>query len=348
MSPFSYQDVPPTLLSIGLILANRFTLNSFANFIDVLRLSADEGDSSRPIRCRWRLISSTMKPVMSSCGISLQPDERLGDPTRFDYIAVAGGLMDGIENFDPAYVGFLKQADSAGVPLIGICTGGFFLHKAGLMKGRRCCVSWFHHADFLERFDGLEPVSDQIFVVDRDRLTCSGGASSAHLAAYLVERHIGIAQARKSLNIMIIGDAKSGDKAQPGIPHELLSADDLVTRALHLMLQSVDNPPAINDIAAKLGVSRRKLERRFRSALGRSPAKTNRLMRIDHGKHLLQATDSPVSWVAMESGFFDASHFIKAFKERFGVTPDAYRDAIHPSITGRNSAAVPVVGQSRH
>jgi hypothetical protein len=43
------------------------------------------------------------------------------------------------------------------------------------MRGYRACVSWFHHADFLERFDGLKPVSDQIFVVDRDRLTCSGG-----------------------------------------------------------------------------------------------------------------------------------------------------------------------------
>src|SRR3546814_8408002 len=55
-----------------------------------------------------------------------------------------------------------------------------------------------------------EPVSDQIFIVDRDRLTCSGGASSAHLAAYLVEKHVGRAQSRKSLHIMIIDDALSG------------------------------------------------------------------------------------------------------------------------------------------
>src|SRR3546814_4700150 len=75
------------------------------------------------------------------------------------------------------------------------------------MDGYRCCVSWFHHADFLEQFDGLEPVSDQIFIVDRDRLTCSGGASSAHLAAYLVEKHVGRAQSRKSLHIMMIDDA---------------------------------------------------------------------------------------------------------------------------------------------
>ena len=60
---------------------------------------------------------------------------------------------------------------SGSAPAPSPCTG------AGLMQGYRACVSWFHHEDFLERFDGLEPVSDQIFVVDRDRLTCSGGVS---------------------------------------------------------------------------------------------------------------------------------------------------------------------------
>ena len=75
------------------------------------------------------------------------------------------------------------------------------------MQGYRACVSWFHHEDFLEQFDGLEPVSDQIFVVDRDRLTCSGGVSSAHLAAFIVERHLGRARAAKSLHIMIIDEA---------------------------------------------------------------------------------------------------------------------------------------------
>ena len=35
-------------LTVGFILAKRFTLCAFANFVDVLRLAADEGDRSRP------------------------------------------------------------------------------------------------------------------------------------------------------------------------------------------------------------------------------------------------------------------------------------------------------------
>ena len=90
---------------------------------------------------------------------------------------MVGGLVDEIENLHPETVRFLARAAAAGVPLVGVCTGAFVLHRAGLMQGYRGCVSWFHHEDFLERFDGLKPVSDQIFVVDRDRLTCSGGVS---------------------------------------------------------------------------------------------------------------------------------------------------------------------------
>ena len=66
-------------LNVGFILARRFTLCALANFVDVLRLAADEGDRSRPILCAWKVLSPTMEPIASSCGIVVQPEERLGD-----------------------------------------------------------------------------------------------------------------------------------------------------------------------------------------------------------------------------------------------------------------------------
>lgn len=111
------------VLKVGLILARRFTLSAFANFVDVLRLAADEGDRSRPIRCSWRVISATMNPVASSCGIPVQPDERLGDPREFDYVVVVGGLIPAIQNLNPAYITYLQRAAQANVPLVGVCTG---------------------------------------------------------------------------------------------------------------------------------------------------------------------------------------------------------------------------------
>lgn len=319
-------NAPPVpRLRIGFILAPRFTLCAFANFLDVLRLAADEGDRSRPILCTWRVLSASMNPIKSSAGIAIQPEERLGDPARFDYIVVVGGLVDEIERLDPDYVAFLRQAAERGVKLVGVCTGAFILHRAGLMHGYRCCVSWFHHDDFLAQFEGITPVSDRIFVVDRDRITCSGGASSAHLAAWLVDRHVGRAAATKSLHIMIIGDALTSEVPQPGLPIELITRDALVKKALNLIQQSMDTPLTVERLAERLGVGRRKLERRFRVALGIAPSAADKSIRIAQARLLLESGDHSITQIANETGFCDVSHLIRVFREQEGITPEAYR-----------------------
>ncbi|RJL02380.1 GlxA family transcriptional regulator [Paracoccus aestuarii] len=322
-------------LSVGFVLARRFTLCAFANFVDVLRLAADEGDRSRPILCNWAVLSDSMEPVPSSCGIGVQPQERLGDPGRFDYVVVIGGLMEDDAVLPAAHRRFLQDAAAAGVPLVGVCTGAFLLHQAGLLEGYRCCVSWFHHADFLERFEGLNPVTDQIFVVDRDRLTCSGGASSAHLAAYLVDKHVGRAQARKSLNIMIIDEALQAEKPQPGITMEFKTRDPMVLRALLLMQQNIEQPFTVAEIARRIGHSKRQLERHFQTALGTSPQAAFLDMRLSLAHHLIVTGDRPISQIALECGFCDSSHLSRMFRRRHGQTPQALRQGHAQDRAGR-------------
>lgn len=312
-------------LRIGFMLTPRFTLSAFANFIDVLRLAADDGDGSRPIRCRWAVLSSDMAPVQSSCGIRIETEERLGDPSRFDYIVVVGGLIDGGAGLSPEQNAFLQRAAAAKVALAGICTGVFALARLGLMDGYRCCVSWFHHQDFLAEFEKMRPVSDQIFVVDRERLSCSGGVSAAHLAAFLIDRHLGRAAARKALSIMMIDEPMTGDRPQPGLPLELTARDPLVRRALLAMQQNLHAPLPIARIARDLGVGRRKLERHFNADLGIPPADASVRIRLAQARMLLARTDRTVTRIAEETGFCDASHLIRVFRETEGTTPDIWR-----------------------
>lgn len=312
-------------LSVGFILADRFTLTAFASFIDVLRLAADTGDKSRPIRCKWTVLSKDMQPVRASCGVQVHPETRLADPEVFDYIVVVGGLVEQIETIGPDYTRFLKSAAARGVPLIGLCTGSFILHEAGLMDGYKCCVSWFHRADFLERFAGLEPVSDRIFVVDRDRLTCSGGSSAAHLAGYIVEKSVGRRAALKSLRILIVDGLHSDSKAQPGLPIALKCNDNTVQRALVVMEQEIEGTVLIGDIARRLSVSRRTLEERFRKSLDMSPLHALRLLRMHRAKQLLKDDTMRISEIAVATGFCDTSHFTKAFTKLEDCTPGAYR-----------------------
>ena len=239
-------------LSVGLILTPRFTLGALANFVDVLRLSGDEGDRSRPILCEWEILSENTESVRSSCGITVQPTARLGDPSRFHYIGVVGGLIDEIPNLPPAYRAYLRLAAERRIPLLGICTGAFVLHNIGLMNGYNCCINWFHHDDFLRQFEDWNPVFDRTFIVDRDRLTCTGGASSAHLAASLVERHISTTAARKSLRIMMFEERTSEESAQPSMPLSIKSTDPLARKALFLMQEHQYAPLEIGEIADRL------------------------------------------------------------------------------------------------
>lgn len=323
------------LLRVGILLAPRFTLSAFANFVDVLRLAADDDDRSRPIRCEWHVLSATRHPVRSSSGIEIQPDATLMSPEDYDYIVVVGGLLGEFGRLSQAHVDFLRLAAARSIPLVGLCTGAFILHEAGLMDGYKCCVSWFHHGDFLEQFDGLTPISDQIYVVDRDRLTCSGGASSAHLAALLVERHLGRAAAQKSLHIMIIDEAQVSETPQPGMPMELSCRDPLVRRALLRMQQRPDSPMPIDALARTLDVSRRKLERHFRDALGLTPTEAALRIRLAQARMLLERSARSIADIANSCGFCDASHFNRTFRKEAGCSPSSYRARFH----GEGSAA---------
>jgi len=331
----SNNEKPPvTQLTIGFILADRFTLTAFSTFVDVLRLAADAGDNSRPIRCKWRVLSPDLEPVLASCGLRIHPEERFGDPKDFDYIVVVGGLVEHIETRNAEYTAFLRKAAEQRVPLIGLCTGSFILHDAGLMDGYKCCVSWFHRADFLERFEGLEPVSDQIFVVDRDRLTCSGGSSAAHLAAYVVEKHVGRKYARKSLSILIVDEFFDGGKAQPNLPVQLSTDDNLMQRALVIMQQNLESGIRISDLALKLRVSRRSLEGRFKKEFGATPLDVMNLIRIEKAKDLLVNSQASISDISLSTGFCDSSHLYKVFLNREGCSPSEFRKlGRHPKGT---------------
>jgi len=210
---------------------------------------------------------------------------------------------------------------------VGLCTGVFILQRAGLLKGYRCCVSWFHHQDFLDQFEAESPISDQIFVVDRDRLTCSGGHGAAHLAAFLVQRHVGQSAAIKSLNIMMIDDAMSGEKPQPSHNSARRATDALVKRAVLRMQQHLEVPKTVEELARALDVGRRTLERRFLADLHQTPTKVYLDLRLERALQRLRATDASITEVALACGFCDGPHLSRTLKAERGVTPSEYRKA---------------------
>ena len=312
-------------LSVGLVILPQFTLLPFAGFIDVLRLAADEGDRSRQAGCRWTVMTPGGGPLAASCGTEVRPDGPFVNPADFDYVAVFGGLIHEGLPVDAEQDAFLQRAAARRVPLIGVCTGVFTLMRLGLMAGRRCCVSWYHYWDLVRTFPDVSPVADQLYVVDRDRITCAGGTGAIDLAAWLVERHLGRASAQKAIQILIADQARPADAPQPHAVFGTKVSDPRLRRALSLMEQSVAQPWPVDKLAAAVGLSRRQLERLFRVELGVAPSQCQRSLRLHQGHWLLTHTDRPVTDIAYECGFADGSHFARQLKAMFGATPQAVR-----------------------
>ncbi len=70
------------------------------------------------------------------------------------------------------------------------CTGSHLLARADLLKGYRCTIHWEDIEALKERFPGII-ISNQLFELDRDRYTCSGGVASMNMTLQLIAREPG-------------------------------------------------------------------------------------------------------------------------------------------------------------
>lgn len=325
-------------LSVGFVLAPNFTLLAFSAFIDTLRLAADDGDRSRPIHCEWKVLSHDMRPIQASCGVEITPTSELISADHFDYIVVVGGLLSSLK-MAPALNDYLLRAASARVPMVGICTGSFVLARLGLMQGRRSCVSWYVHADFNNEFPDLEVSSDELYIEDSDRLTCAGGASVVHLAAFLVERHCDKARAAKALRIMIEHAPLPSKTPQPQ-PLFTKETDNIrVRKAMLLIERHLSDPLPAEFIAKHVNVSVRHLERLFQTELGMSPLAFAFELRLNNAFNLLVTTKNSIIDVALQCGFLSNSHFSRCFRNVHGKTPSAVRE----ESTRKAQVAMPVL-----
>lgn len=314
-------------IRVAFLLTPRFTLTAFAGFVDAIRLAADEGDRSRPHLAHWAVLDASDGPVISSCGASVIPTAPLESPQNYDYVVVVGGLLHGGQKVSPRLTAFLHEAAFAGVRLVGLCTGSFVLARAGLLKGHLACVSWFHREEFLAEFPDCRIVSNQMFVVDRDRLTCAGGTSVVHLAAHIIERSIGRANAAKALRIMLEEQPLPSRTLQPEQVVSVRSNDTLVHKAMLLLEQQLQSPATIDQLCEPLGIGRRQLERRFRKDVGLSPAVYRQRLRLERARWLLQNTDLEVTEVSLECGFQNSANFSRVVRKTLGLSPREVRSA---------------------
>lgn len=101
--------------------------------------------------------------------------------------------------------------------------------------------------------------------------------------------------------------------------------DEVVRRAMAVLTAGLLGIGSVEQWAMMVGVSRRVLERRFVSALGRSPLSMIQHERVELAKKLLTTTDLPVTVIAERCGFQSNERLTVNFRAAVGVPPATYR-----------------------
>ncbi len=101
--------------------------------------------------------------------------------------------------------------------------------------------------------------------------------------------------------------------------------DARVRRAEELIAADPGAPHTVRSLAEGVALSPSRFAHLFSGQLGQSPMRALREARLRHAARLLENTDLPVERVAAASGFASPFHFNRAFRERYGTPPGAYR-----------------------
>lgn len=112
--------------------------------------------------------------------------------------------------------------------------------------------------------------------------------------------------------------------AAPGSPDWDVTSD-VVDRALRLIADGVVDREGVDGLAARLGYSRRQLQRQMTDVLGAGPAALARAQRAQAARVLLETTELSMSDVAFAAGFGSIRQFNDTVRKVFATTPIALR-----------------------
>lgn len=228
----------------------------------------------------------------------------------------------------PAVLSFLRRERAAGTPIGAICSGAYVLARAGFLTGVRTAVHWEFHDLFAEDFPEVALVRN-VFVPDERFVTASGGTAAADLMLHLIAREHGRDLSTAVADQMVYTAVREGTAAQRvslQSRHGMRNAH--LSRAIALMEAHVEEPLSPFDLADRLGISTRQLERLFGRFLNTSPKRYMMEVRLTRARHLIVQTEQSISEIAMACGFTSTSHFSKVFRSRYGVAPVAHRTTL--------------------
>ncbi|MEN8766417.1 MAG: AraC family transcriptional regulator [Polaribacter sp.] len=97
-----------------------------------------------------------------------------------------------------------------------------------------------------------------------------------------------------------------------------------IRKAKEIIIARMTEPPSLQALASEIGLNLKKLKEGFKQIYGDTVYSFLFDYKMEHSRKLLETNQFNVNEVGLQVGYSTASHFIAAFKKKFGTTPKKY------------------------
>lgn len=302
---------------IAFLLLPGFSMIGLSAMVDPLRWA---NTLSREPLYRWQMLSLTGRPVRSSNDISLMADNAVETIEGIDTLVVCAGFHPQ-DQLNSKLAGALRRLAAIGVDMGGQDTGSYILAAAGLLDGYSATIHWENHDSYREAFRNVTVV-EELYDVDRNRFSCSGGLSGLDMMLHLVRQQHGADLAAAISDQLIYPSAREGSEPQRlSLQSRYGVANANVLQSIEIMQSEFEHPLPIPELARRVHISERELERLFRHHLDTTPLAFYRRLRLEKAQLLLQQTSFSITNIALRCGFASTAHFSRSYSRHFGYPP---------------------------
>ncbi|MFF3484686.1 helix-turn-helix domain-containing protein [Streptomyces sp. NPDC002701] len=282
------------------------------------------GNAPQGARAGWYDLEICGSAAVRVGRFLLEPDRGLDRLPHADTVVVPAWADVDVAPPDDL-VDAVRAAHEAGARVASLCTGAFVLAAAGLLDGRRATTHWAHTGVLAARHPRVEVDPDVLYVDDGSVLTSAGKAAALDLCLHLVRLDHGSSVANAAARRLVVPPHRAGGQAQFVTAPVPARDDHPVAALLPWVMERLDRPLTVEDLARQAQVSSRTLGRHFRAATGTTPLQWLLAQRIRRAQELLETTDSGVDAIAQAAGMGTATTLRRHFNHTLGVPPDAYR-----------------------
>lgn len=278
-------------------------------------------------------LSTDGKPVALYGGLSWPVDMALADAPTLDLLLVLAEEVTTLRDGE-LVLSTLSHLAQQRVSLGGLHTGAWWLARAGVLSGHRATVHWQEQARLAEACEDVILTSN-LFEIDRERYTSSGGTANLDLLLHLIESREGTELAANlSEQLCMERIRPTHEKQRVPLANRIGGSQPKLTEAVMLMEANIEEPLTTDDIARLVGLSRRQLERLFKQYLNSVPSKYYLELRLSRARQLLMTTSKSIVQIGLSCGFSSGPHFSSTYRTHFGITPREERN----QQTGRSTA----------